>query len=565
MTIHGGEQPIKKVFSDDFHFIIPLYQRPYSWTNEQAEELLQDLLEAMDSGEEAVEDLAPYFLGSIVLNKGEESESQIIDGQQRLVTLTILLSVLRSLSKESDYVNSLTGYLCEPSNPIIGTPQRYRLRLRNRDIKFFQEYIQDEDGIGKMKTIQDMQLPSSQANIRDNTLSFIRTLGQFSYDKIKKLTQFIINRCYLIVVAVSTPDLDSAYRVFSVLNSRGLDLSYSDILKAEIINAIPSEQQEEYTTMWEELETLLDRDHFEDLFFNLRAIYSMRRLRKGVIEEFHESVYPGSGLTSQQFIKDVLKRYAQAMNYILKTNFQSKHPKTQEINSTFKKLNQLDYQRWMPPALAYFFHNISRPEDILHFLTDLERLVVSFIVCRIPPYQRIDRYCELLKAMHEGINLYLPNSPLQLKPKERQEFLKKLDGDIYQTIPVPVCRYILLRLDERLSEGEASYAYETITVEHVLPQHPSPDSQWVKTFPSREIRDKYVNRLGNLVLLSRGKNMLAENFDFATKKDQYFTTKGGTTTFALTSQVLRCKEWTPAVIEQRQQYLMGVLRSLWNL
>lgn len=97
MTIHGIEHPVKKVFSDDFVFTIPLYQRAYSWTTEQSEDLLQDLLRAMDSDEESIDEIPPYFLGSIVLIKGEEPDSQIIDGQQRLTTLTMLLSVLISV------------------------------------------------------------------------------------------------------------------------------------------------------------------------------------------------------------------------------------------------------------------------------------------------------------------------------------------------------------------------------------------------------------------------------------------------------------------------------------
>jgi uncharacterized protein with ParB-like and HNH nuclease domain len=336
MSIRGAEYPIKKVFSDDFVFTVPLYQRAYSWTNEQSEELLQDLLRAMDSSEESIDEIAPYFLGSIVLIKGEEPDSQIIDGQQRLTTLTMLLSALRSLS-DAQFVDSLTSFLCEQGNIIVGTPKRYRLRLRERDARFFQEYIQEEGGIEKLKKIKDHLLPPSQRNIRDNTLDFIRELETFSPTKIMKLTQFIINRCFLIIVSVSTSDLDSAYRVFSVLNSRGLDLSYPDILKAEIISAIPSDQQEDYTSIWEELESMLDKDDFEDLFFDLRTIYARERLRKGVIEEFHEHVYPGhaAGLTAQQFINDILKRYAQALNYILKANFQYKHPKTREINSMF--------------------------------------------------------------------------------------------------------------------------------------------------------------------------------------------------------------------------------------
>lgn len=566
MTIRGNEYAIKKVFSDDFHFTVPLYQRAYSWTNEESEELLQDLLEALDSDAESVEELAPYFLGSVVLNKGEESASQIIDGQQRLTTLTMLLSALRSLS-ESQYADSLTTFICEQGNIVTGTPRRYRLKLRERDAKFFQEYIQDEGGIEKLKETQESLLSPSQRNIRNNTLGFVRELKSFPPDKITKLTQFIVNRCFLIIVAVSTEDLDSAYRVFSVLNDRGLNLSYPDILKAKIINAISANQQEEYTTKWEEVESnMADRDAFEDLFFNLRAIYSRKRLRTGFIEEFNEYVFPGrtSDLTPQQFIDDILVHYAQAMNQIVKANYPSAFRGSEEINKIFKKLNQLDFGKWMPPALYYFFHNWRQADLMLRFLNALERLVVSFVVCRVPPYRRIDRYCELLQAMYDKKDLYASDSPLQLKTRERQEFLKRLDGDIYQILPVPMCRYILLRLDEKLSESKFSYEYETVTVEHVLPQRPGFDSEWYKLFPSREIQDKYVNRLGNLVLLSRGKNMEAQNYDFDRKKRKYFMTNG-ISPFPLTTQVLNYQEWTPTVIEQRQRELVGTLRSLWAL
>src|SRR5690242_15840719 len=143
MNIRGSEYPIKKIFSDDFVFTIPLYQRAYAWTTEESEELLQDLMRAMGSGEEPIEDLPPYFLGSIVLIKGDEPDAQIIDGQQRLTTLTMLLAALRSLINPQ-YADNLTFFLSEKENIITGTPKRYRLRLRKRDAIFFQQYIQDE-------------------------------------------------------------------------------------------------------------------------------------------------------------------------------------------------------------------------------------------------------------------------------------------------------------------------------------------------------------------------------------------------------------------------------------
>jgi uncharacterized protein with ParB-like and HNH nuclease domain len=91
MIIRGSEYPIMKIFSDDFVFTVPPYQRAYAWTTEESEELLQDLMKAMDGYEDPIDDLPPYFLGSIVLIKGDEPDAQIVDGQQRLTTLTMLL------------------------------------------------------------------------------------------------------------------------------------------------------------------------------------------------------------------------------------------------------------------------------------------------------------------------------------------------------------------------------------------------------------------------------------------------------------------------------------------
>lgn len=562
MSIHGAEYPIQKIFCDDFFFTIPLYQRAYAWTTEESEELFQDLIRAMDGYEESIDDAPPYFLGSIVIIKGDDPDAQVVDGQQRLTTLTMLLAALRSLLKP-EYAEGLTPFLREKGNIITGTPQRYHLKLRKQDAEFFQTYIQDEGGIEKLKELQEASLPESQRNLRDNTLGFIRELQKLSEERLNVLTQFIVKRCFLIVVSVSSPNLDSVYRIFSVLNSRGLDLSYPDILKSEIIRDIPEDQKENYATKWEELESILGRELFEDFFFYLRGIFSLKRPIKGMMEEFAEYVYPRHPQTStaQDFIDKTLIPYARALNNIVKANYQG--PMAKEINTTFKWLNQLDHQRWIPPALSYFIQNWRQPDLVLRFLTDLERLTVSFMIRKVPPYKRFDQYYELLNASYDGKDLYTSNSPLQLTPGECREVLRILNGNMY--LMHYVCRYVLLRLDAKLSEGTASYEYQTISIEHVLPQRPSPNSDWLKSFPTKQALEKYVHRLGNLVLLSRGKNIEAENYDFDLKKEKYFSTKSGVTSFALTTQVLRCREWTPAVIEQRQIQLMAILKHLWRL
>ncbi|HTK06770.1 MAG TPA: DUF262 domain-containing HNH endonuclease family protein [Ktedonobacteraceae bacterium] len=563
MTIRGAEYPIRKIFSDDFVFTIPLYQRAYSWTAEESEELLQDLLRAMKGFSVPIDDLDPYFLGSIVLIKGDNPEAQVVDGQQRLSTLTMLLAVLRSLSQAED-ADSLTSFLSEKANKFIGTPARHRLSLRKLDREFFHTYIQDEGGIERLKDLSEAQLSESQTHIRDNTLGFIRELQKMTPDQLMTLTQFIINRCFLVVVAVDSSDLDSVYRIFSILNSRGLDLSYPDILKAEIINAVPLQLQEEYTAKWEEIEALLGSQALEDLFEDLRTIFARQRMLKGMIEEFRHYVYPGQpqSISAQEFIDNILVRYAHAYNYILRTNYQH-GMYANEINAMFRWLNQIDRGRWVPTALYYFFEYVQQPDLVLRFLTDLERLALSFELCRVPPYKRIDRYCELLDAIYHKEDLFVETSPLQLSPRECRQFILALDGNIYQMHHV--CRYVLLRLDASLSEGIATYDYQTVSVEHILPQRPSIDSEWASIFPTREVREKYVHKLGNLLLLSRGKNIRAENYDFEYKKQYYFSTANGISPFVLTTQVLRYQQWTPPIIEQRQVQMVNTAKKLWRL
>src|SRR5580658_1771820 len=100
-TLIAHEQPVTKIFSDDYVFRIPGYQRPYAWTTEQAQELFDDLHTFMQAAGGSVEEMPPYFLGSIVLIKGESApEADVVDGQQRLTTLIILLAAIRASVSE---------------------------------------------------------------------------------------------------------------------------------------------------------------------------------------------------------------------------------------------------------------------------------------------------------------------------------------------------------------------------------------------------------------------------------------------------------------------------------
>jgi hypothetical protein len=559
IEIRGEQYPIQKVFSDDFAFTVPSYQRPYAWTTEHAGELIDDLLAFLGEGQELVDELNPYFLGSIVLIKGDAPEAQIVDGQQRLTTLTILLAALRA-QVPPEYARAITPFLYEQGNPLTGAPNRYRLRLRERDAGFFQDYVQHEGGLARLAAVNVQSLSDSQRNVRENALLLLERVRGLPEGRRLRLAQFIVRRCLLVIV--STPDLDSAYRIFSVLNDRGLDLSYADILKAEIIGKIPPGAQAEYTAKWEDTEESLGRLEFQALFSHIRTIFRKTRAQDTVLKEFRDYVIDVVG-EPRRLIDETLLPFAAAYHTIANAAYYQGRG-GERINELLRWLNRVDNIDWLPPAMLYLTRHGGDSGLLARFFADLERLAASMMIRRQFVNRRAERYGRLLGAIERGDDLFDASSPLQLQPGEQRATLELLNGDVYEQNARPR-QYVLLRLDRALAGSEAIYSYTAITIEHVLPQRPAPGSVWVRWFPTQELRDAYVNRLGNLVLLSRTKNAQAANYDFEQKKRTYFAAQGGVSPFALTTQVLQEKSWTPEVVERRQKELVQRLKELWRL
>jgi uncharacterized protein with ParB-like and HNH nuclease domain len=229
-TLVAQEQPIQKLFSDDYVFRIPDYQRPYAWTPEQARELIDDLLGFIEVNPGPVSGMPTYFLGSIVLIKADLPSADVVDGQQRLTTLTLLLAAIRA-NVETKLRGNITRRLYEEGDELTGTADRFRLTLRERDSEFFQRYVQRDNGFGDLLKLETA-LSDSQKNLRDNARLFQTRLAVLTDSRRIELASFILQRCYIVVVASS--DETSAFRIFAVLNSRGLDLTATDILKLTV-------------------------------------------------------------------------------------------------------------------------------------------------------------------------------------------------------------------------------------------------------------------------------------------------------------------------------------------
>jgi hypothetical protein len=554
-TIEASEKPILDIFCDKYVFRVPNYQRPYAWTTEQVGELLEDIATACPhSGE--IADATPYFLGSIVLIKDPlRPEADVVDGQQRLITLTILLSVLRDIS-DPRIATAIHNYVCQTGNPINGTTDVFRVTPRDRDAAFFRTTIQNEAATSNLP--EPRLFNNARARMVENALFLREKLSALQKPERQRLTMYLAQRCYLVTVAAS--DQESAFRIFSVLNSRGLDLSPADILKAEIIGALPEGEQETYTAQWENIEEELGRVKFAELFGHIRMIHRKQKMAGTLIAEFREFVPTRKQPAS--FIDNELTPYADAFEEITDRSFAS-YKNAEEINTQLKHLARLDNFDWQPPAIEVIARNRANPDFVLQFLKDLERLAYGLFLVRGDPTERIRRYGKLLGAIQGGDDLFKNDSPLQLDDHEKTAVRQALTNDIYTTTRIRLP--LLLRLDELLSGGSAVYNHPIVSVEHVLPQNPPMGSRWANDFPDEGVREEWVHKLANLVLLTRRKNSQASNLDFDEKKTKYFSTKAGVTNFALTSGVLSEPVWTLETLQRRQADLISAIAKEWRL
>ena len=137
MSISATEKPLGKIFTSDYRFVIPSFQRAYTWQTENIAQLVTDLQDACHDPD------TPYFLGSLILVHDGQTKYQVIDGQQRLISLSIIISVLRDLEDDPELVESLNDLIVEPGDKLRGIKAEPRLKLRERDTNFFRMYVQE--------------------------------------------------------------------------------------------------------------------------------------------------------------------------------------------------------------------------------------------------------------------------------------------------------------------------------------------------------------------------------------------------------------------------------------
>lgn len=564
--ITGAEFPLNKIFSSDFVYQIPSYQRPYAWTKDETGVLFDDLHSFYVEQKGKEEDKQDnYFLGSIVLVKRDgDPNSKVIDGQQRLTTLSILFSCLANAFQDKEIKNECKGYIMEPGKVTQGISPQPRLVLREKDQSFFEKYIQ-KCNIDDLLKLDEAQMLESQRNIKVNSeIMKNKILDSFSDDEsMLSFLQFLLTKCFLVVVY--TESEESAFRVFTVMNSRGLNLMTIDIVKSKVIGSIDKKEQQYYTDKWEDLEAQTSRNGFNDVFTHTRMIYFKTKPKQNLLKDFDETIL--KKIPPKELIDDVLEPYAEAYTTLVRKEYVAIR-NSEKINQYLFWLNKIDNSDWMPAAIKFMAEHKNDPDYILWFIGKLERLASFLHVTAKDINKRIDRYKVLLEEMeiNPDNSLNDPITSIELTNEEKKEFIEALNGEIYKLTGIRR-NYVILRLNEFVGDGATKFDFEPtiLTIEHVLPQTISSGSEWEKLWPDLSEREMWLNKIANLVPLTRKKNSEAQNYNFDNKKDIYFKGKNGTTTYPLTTQVLSENTWSPNVVAERQKMLIDKFKECWEL
>ena len=228
---------VKEIFSSMW-FRIPEYQRPYVWGADEVRELLDDLTFAMTEKPDF-----EYFLGSFVFqskaaapDKGQEfAENDLLDGQQRMATLMLLLAVIRDLAEDAAAKEDCQKCIFQKASKYKNIPERTRLifAIRENVGKFIEVHITTQDGTGEVDELRRLADTEDDVSVQNmaNAVLVMRTFFNESPTYTPEdLLEFLLNNVLLIYV--STEDLEDAFRLFTILNNRGIPLRNSDILKS---------------------------------------------------------------------------------------------------------------------------------------------------------------------------------------------------------------------------------------------------------------------------------------------------------------------------------------------
>lgn len=536
------ERNISQVLTEQLRYEIPSYQRPYSWGPEHVQDLLQDIEEAYDNKDKE------YFIGSLITIERKPKEIfEVVDGQQRLTTLNLIFARIKEKIENAAAKQEVEKRIL-PRNPLTGQTETPRLSLRKRDQAFFRDYVLEATGFDEAK-IGDLEAP--KANMIRNMWAVDAFLNDRSQEWIKLFAHYILQNVY--VVVVMTESFQSAYRLFNVLNARGLDLSNADLIKNQLFSKLDedSPRKGDLEDLWVELEETARIENLDKFLGNHRTTLVAEKARKSLAEEFEDIIRNDKG-SSHDYLKGLIES---AKNY---ERISEDQLSDDTALRSLAALKRVSYDEWVPALLAFLNKPVAGlPEG--DFVSLLEKITMQNWVRRLGRTKRNTIYYRLITGINRGETADQVRAIFR-DGSNNAEFFSLLRGDVYG---LASARAVLLGLEEGMQDDSVTKSFRgNLTIEHVLPQALK-DPYWSARFSASE-HQKWLHKLGNITLLSGKKNTKAQYYDFSKKKTVYLK-RNESVSFDMTKEICAVADWTSAEIEKRQERLIEVAEKLWKI
>ena len=533
-----------KLIDGGCQFFIPIYQRTYNWNTKQCKRMFDDILKIGKDSK------GSHFMGSITYVGSAEHASveitpyQIIDGQQRLTSLMLLLAAMR-------------GFLDKTKTNI--TSQKINSLLFNRDLKNTEEYyklILTENDDETFKSILNNDEIKYSNNIANN-FEFFRQ--QFLNNiEILDTVWNGIHRLDIVSILIEKEGGDKPQEIFESLNSTGLNLSITDLIRNYVLMRYdPIEQKTIYKEFWSPMEKQFGEndDDFDEFIRNYLMVQKKLLIsKKNTYDEFKEYT---KDLTMDIEIKNIYK-YSKYYAMIIYGNNDSDTLEKYIANIRDQGTN-VAHSLLLKVLVDHADGKISF-NDVVSILSLVDSYLVRGFVCDTLSKGANKRFPELLNKISEidyvkSIeNAIMINRSLAREFPRDSTFREKLErAQLYSN--KTLCRYILFRLEHEGNNEIVSS--ESLQIEHIMPR--TLTEEWKRYLGNtwEDTHEKYLHTIGNLTLT--GHNQKISNIVFAKKKKEYEKSH-----LKITKSICNYEDWNRLSIEERTQNLIDDSIKIWK-
>ena len=554
----AGKQCLLEFLGHHHQLSIPIYQRKYSWTEKECNQLFEDIIRVGTT-----EDEKSHFIGSIVYMKqkahieGPINYLMIIDGQQRITTIFLLIS-------------ALTDYLSKNQNENIMSPDNlinyYLMNDRESGELKYKLILTDEDKDSLKKIIDNLNTDDKIPFDDDDSERVVENYKFF----VKKISDENVGLIYqgltklLYIYIALEQNKDNPQLIFESLNSTGLGLSQADLIRNYILMGLEFEEQERlYNTYWRKIEKLFEQEDNKVFDKFIRDYLTVKTDKVPIFRNIYDDFkrYSKTFDSAEELVKDVFK-YSKYMSYIA-----FGMEEDEDLKESLDSLNSMGYDVTNPFILHLYKdfkdNNLNKEEFIL-MIQLTESYLLRRLICSIPTPSLNKTFAKMYNELDKENYLESYQANLILKvnyqrmPKDEEFGRNFAERNIYDL----QAKNKLYIFDKFENWGKERNPIEGYTIEHIMPQNPNLSKEWqIDLGPNyKEIQNKYLHTIGNLTLT--GYNSELSDKSFLEKRDM----EGGysESVFRINIPLRNLESWNEEEIKNRAQYFIEKSYEIWK-